>query len=133
MKSSRVRAGFDWEPEPDERPVRFAADTSVAPGSDDSHPPFASRVGLARGERATIASRRRTRRSPLRFFQPDVRTPLSRGAKCLLAGGGVCAFCIGWSWGARVGSTHAALQTPAAPQSPAIADVATAFEREVVK
>lgn len=129
MRSSLARAGFDWEPQPDEHPVRFAAETTSAPGSEEMLPPPAFGVRPLGRDGVAILARRRIRGSSSRSLQGDVRTSLSPGAKSVLAGACVCVFCIGWFWGASVGSTNAAaFQAPGAPRFVAVARVAIRFE-----
>lgn len=134
MKSRRVRGAFDWELGPDDGPVSLASESAVAPSSADEDPPSTSGVGRPRGEGTAIVSRARLRGTLSQSFQGDVRISLSRRARSLLAGVVVFAFCIGWSWGASVGSIQAAAtQAPATPYLVAVGDAATRFEREVLQ
>ncbi len=135
MKSSRAGAGFGWDPEPNERPVRFVEEPLAEQDFERSVAPLSIPVVRRSGGDRPKVPPRLLPLSRLPWHQRDIgRSSLRRAARALFASVCVCAFCVGWSFGASLRSAHAARdRAPAPSRALATAEVSARIQREVLK
>lgn len=135
MTTPRLRAPFDWDPEPDELPVSFADEPTGERGSEHGAVPIpTSDFEQSDADTPENPSSSRERPSRVSWHQKGIGSSLRRGERAMLAGLCVSAFCMGWSFGASLRSAHpAGDRAAAALHVLATAEVSDGIQREVLK